>query len=240
MDIYLAEESAFHYIPQVTLEVAQDRMEQKKVQAVSGTLGALFSRAKPEEIQSSIQTLSPVLDPDQIYDDLFSELSNQYFNAVRNLNIVHEEQTIGLAREEAFQSSFLNASRHLLWAINNLQCCSVICSELDLLERDKEMTRAFVDVVDAHAIPDLNQIAPKLAQAYSDEEEEEYVGKLMTEMNHCREETEKVLLNVLELRNFFPQAAEELDPKKDEDEPEEVKDPFSQEEAGDNGDNEEG
>ena len=50
MDIYLAEERAFHYIPQVTLEVAQDRMEQKKVQAVSGTLGALFSRAKPEEI----------------------------------------------------------------------------------------------------------------------------------------------------------------------------------------------
>ena len=51
MDIYLAKESAFHYIPQVTLEVARDRMEQKKVQAVSGTLGALFSRAKPEEVQ---------------------------------------------------------------------------------------------------------------------------------------------------------------------------------------------
>lgn len=51
MDIYLAEEGAFHYIPQITIEVAQDRMEQKKVQAVSGTLGALFSRAKPEEIQ---------------------------------------------------------------------------------------------------------------------------------------------------------------------------------------------
>lgn len=51
MDIYLAKESAFHYIPQVTLEVAMDRMEQKKVQAVSGTLGALFSRAKPDEIQ---------------------------------------------------------------------------------------------------------------------------------------------------------------------------------------------
>jgi hypothetical protein len=51
MEIYLAKERAFHYIPQVTLEVAMDRMEQKKVQAVSGTLGALFSRAKPDEVQ---------------------------------------------------------------------------------------------------------------------------------------------------------------------------------------------
>ena len=51
MDIYLAEESAFHHIPQVTVEVALDRLEQKKVQLVSGTLGALFSRAKPEDIQ---------------------------------------------------------------------------------------------------------------------------------------------------------------------------------------------
>ena len=51
MDIYLAEENAFHHIPQVTVEVAMDRLEQKKVQLVSGTLGALFSRAKPEDIQ---------------------------------------------------------------------------------------------------------------------------------------------------------------------------------------------
>lgn len=51
MDIYLAEESAYHHIPQVTVEVALDRLEQKKVQLVSGTLGALFSHAKPEDIQ---------------------------------------------------------------------------------------------------------------------------------------------------------------------------------------------
>lgn len=51
MDIYLAKESAYHYIPQVSLEVALDRLEQKKVHLVSGTLGALFTRAKPEDIQ---------------------------------------------------------------------------------------------------------------------------------------------------------------------------------------------
>lgn len=50
MDIYLAKESAYHYIPQVSLEIALDRLEQKKVQLVSGTLGKLISRAKPEDI----------------------------------------------------------------------------------------------------------------------------------------------------------------------------------------------
>jgi hypothetical protein len=51
MDIFLAAERAFHLIPQFTLEVAQDRLEQKKASLVSGTLGALISRPKPEEIQ---------------------------------------------------------------------------------------------------------------------------------------------------------------------------------------------
>jgi hypothetical protein len=51
MDIYLAEERAFHYFPQVSLEVAIDRLDQKKVQLVSGTFGKLLSRTKPEDIQ---------------------------------------------------------------------------------------------------------------------------------------------------------------------------------------------
>jgi hypothetical protein len=51
MDIYLAAERAFHFIPQISLEVARDRLEQKKAGLVSGTLGALISRPKPEDIQ---------------------------------------------------------------------------------------------------------------------------------------------------------------------------------------------
>lgn len=51
MDIFLATERAFHLIPQITLEVAQDRLEQKKTSLVSGTMGALISRPKPEDIQ---------------------------------------------------------------------------------------------------------------------------------------------------------------------------------------------
>lgn len=51
MDIYLATEHAYHFIPQHSLEVARDRVEQKKVNLVTGMLGAIFSRAKPEELQ---------------------------------------------------------------------------------------------------------------------------------------------------------------------------------------------
>jgi len=51
MDIFLANERAFHFVPQTTVEVAIDRLEQKKSQLVAGTMGALISHPKPEDIQ---------------------------------------------------------------------------------------------------------------------------------------------------------------------------------------------
>lgn len=51
MEIYLATEHAYHFIPQFSVDVARDRVEQKKVSLIAGTLGSLFSRAKPEELQ---------------------------------------------------------------------------------------------------------------------------------------------------------------------------------------------
>lgn len=51
MEIILATERAFHFLPQFTIEVAKDRVEQKKASLVSGTLGAILSRPKPEDIQ---------------------------------------------------------------------------------------------------------------------------------------------------------------------------------------------
>lgn len=51
MEIILATERAFHFLPQFTIEVAKDRVEQKKASLISGTLGALLTRPKPEDIQ---------------------------------------------------------------------------------------------------------------------------------------------------------------------------------------------
>ena len=51
MEIYLATEHIYHLIPQVNPEIARDRVEQKKVNLVAGTMGALFSQPKAEDIR---------------------------------------------------------------------------------------------------------------------------------------------------------------------------------------------
>ena len=51
MDISLADERAFQITPQVALEAARVRVDDKRTSLVAGTVGALFSRPKPEEIR---------------------------------------------------------------------------------------------------------------------------------------------------------------------------------------------
>jgi len=50
MDIYVAPEQAYFYIPRFTPEIAADRVEQKKTGLIAGAVGSLISRPKPEEI----------------------------------------------------------------------------------------------------------------------------------------------------------------------------------------------
>lgn len=51
MEISLAEEHAYYFIPQISLEVARDRVEKKKTSLVAGMFGTLISRPNPAEIQ---------------------------------------------------------------------------------------------------------------------------------------------------------------------------------------------
>jgi hypothetical protein len=51
MEISLAEEHAYYFVPQISLEVAQDRIEKKKTSLVAGMFGNLISRPNPVEIQ---------------------------------------------------------------------------------------------------------------------------------------------------------------------------------------------
>lgn len=51
MEISLAEERAYYFVPQISLEVAQDRIEKKKTSLVAGMFGTLISRPNPVEIQ---------------------------------------------------------------------------------------------------------------------------------------------------------------------------------------------
>ena len=51
MEIYLPTEHVYTLTPQINLDTARDRIEQKKMNLVAGMLGALLSRPKPEELQ---------------------------------------------------------------------------------------------------------------------------------------------------------------------------------------------
>ena len=51
MDISLSEEHAYYFVPQISLEIARDRIEKKKTTLVAGMFGNLISRPNPNEIQ---------------------------------------------------------------------------------------------------------------------------------------------------------------------------------------------
>ena len=51
MDISLAEEHAYYFVPQISLDAARDRIEKKKTSLVAGMFGTLISRPSPAEIQ---------------------------------------------------------------------------------------------------------------------------------------------------------------------------------------------
>ena len=51
MEISLAEEHAYYFIPQISLDTARERIEKKKTSLVAGMFGNLISRPNPTEIQ---------------------------------------------------------------------------------------------------------------------------------------------------------------------------------------------
>ena len=51
MDISLAEEHAYYFVPQISLDDARERLEKKKTALVAGMFGNLISRPNPAEIQ---------------------------------------------------------------------------------------------------------------------------------------------------------------------------------------------
>lgn len=51
MEISLAEEHAYYFIPQISLDDARDRIEKKKTSLVAGMFGTLITRPNPADIQ---------------------------------------------------------------------------------------------------------------------------------------------------------------------------------------------
>lgn len=61
MEISLSEEHAYYFVPQLSPEIARDRIEKKKTTLVAGMFGTLISRPSPSDIQeiSFEQRLEP-------------------------------------------------------------------------------------------------------------------------------------------------------------------------------------
>jgi hypothetical protein len=51
MEISLAEEHAYYFVPQISLDIARDRIEKKKTTLVAGMFGSLISRPNSNEIE---------------------------------------------------------------------------------------------------------------------------------------------------------------------------------------------
>lgn len=51
MEIILAEEQAYYFIPQISLDIAHDRIEKKKTSLVAGMFGTLISRPNSADMQ---------------------------------------------------------------------------------------------------------------------------------------------------------------------------------------------
>ena len=51
MEISLADEHGYHFIPQISLDAARDRIEKKKTALVAGMFGTLITRPNPADIQ---------------------------------------------------------------------------------------------------------------------------------------------------------------------------------------------
>jgi hypothetical protein len=118
MEITISEERAFHLPPQFTLEVARDRLEQKKTNLIAGTVGALFSRPKAEEIQ--VVSVESRLEPFW----LISAFSHTVFDRNNNYNVPvsgQEVKSVTLLDQDLPVSS--NPKGGLSFSINGVEHC---------------------------------------------------------------------------------------------------------------------
>jgi hypothetical protein len=161
MDIYLATEQAYQLSPQFSLDVARDRVEQKKLSLVVGTVEALFetlfSKPKPEDIQ--LVTRESRLEPfwlvaassRTVYDRAASYNVPVHGQDVQQVTVLG--QPVALVSRERGASSFtLPAVEHCVQELATRQTFDGVSgARVDLLKHG---------AVDKTVILDLASFAP--------------------------------------------------------------------------------
>ena len=158
MDIYLATEHAYHLIPQFSLDVARDRVEQKKVSLIAGTLGALFSRAKPEELQ--IVTVENRVEPFWLvsassrtaYDRAHTYVVPASGAEVKSVTVLGQDLSV-TPQAKGAPSFTINGVEHCVQELNTQQTFDGITgTKIDLLK--------YINVAKTE-IADLSTFAPE-------------------------------------------------------------------------------
>ena len=100
MEIYLPTEHAYALTPQVDVDTAHGRIEQKKMNLVAGMVGALLSRPKPEELQliSTENRLEPfwvvAASSRTVYDRAATYTVTTGWKEVRSVTLLGQDLTV--------------------------------------------------------------------------------------------------------------------------------------------------
>jgi hypothetical protein len=155
MEISLAEEHAYYFVPQISSEVARDRIEKKKTTLVAGMFGNLISRPNPNEIQvvSVENRLEPywvvtaasrtAYDRQQVYTVLIKG------EEVREVTLLGQKLTVG---SKGNPSLTLNGIEHCVDERRVTRFFDGLTGQKEDLSRFQSFTKS--------AIPDLGEFAP--------------------------------------------------------------------------------
>ncbi len=155
MEISLAEERAYYFVPQISIEVARDRIEKKKTTLVAGMFGNLISRPNPNEILvvSTENRLEPywvvtaasrtAYDRQQVYTVPIKG------EEVREVTLLGQKLTVG---SKGNPSLTLNAIEHCVDERRLTRFFDGLTGQKDDMSRFQSFTKS--------AITDLGEFAP--------------------------------------------------------------------------------
>jgi hypothetical protein len=165
MEISLAEERAYYFVPQISLEVARDRIEKKKTSLVAGMFGTLVSRPSPADIQEiSVENrLEPYwvvtaasrtsYDRQQVYTIPIKG------EEVREVTILGQKLTINSKSSPSFS---LNGIEHCLEEHRVTRFFDGLSGQQTGLNRFQPFTKSEITDLEHFAPPDMLVIPPQM------------------------------------------------------------------------------
>lgn len=213
MEIILSAEHAFHLLPQVSFEIARDRVEQKKSTLVAGMVGALLTRPKPEEIQlvGLENRLEPfwhlALSARTVYDRTRTYTVTVGGNDVRTVSLLDHTLTVD-PKAKGGPAIVLNAVEHCTQEHHIQRSFNGLTGQKE--DYTKHLASAKTEIADlaAFAPPEVLVVAPQVKASA-------LVRQLLSEMLKPPQNAQVILEEVVRVEvmalNFRPVYAYEFE-----------------------------